>query len=307
MVQVARRALAACAFLAASGAAWPQSLPGSLASRPSVLQPVRAAQASDSTRPTRHRRTNRPRRSSASGEVASAFDTLASVVNTTPAPSRYRSRADRLASVRTLAAAEADPQLRIVISLNDRLLWAIIGSDTLLTAPVAVSMDMGFKYAGKTWRFETPRGVRTVLAKHENPVWVPPDWHYAEVAREHGLALAPMSAKKTKLLDGSWLEVRDSTIGIVDVETREFSFLPIDEEIVFDGTLFIPPLGTRNRRIEGELGYHSLDTGNGILLHGTRHKSSIGTAATHGCIRLRDQDISWLWEMVPLNRRVYIY
>src|SRR5215217_658808 len=136
MVQVARRALAACAFLAASGVAWPQSLPGSLASRPAVLQPVRAAQASDSTRPTWHRRTNRPRRSSASGEVASAFDTLASVVNTTPAPSRYRSRADRLASVRTLAAAEADPQLRIVISLNDRLLWAIIGSDTLLTAPV---------------------------------------------------------------------------------------------------------------------------------------------------------------------------
>jgi hypothetical protein len=307
MVQVARRALAACAFLAASGAAWPQSLPGSLASRPSVLQPVRAAQASDSTRPTRHRRTNRPRRSSASGEVASAFDTLASVVNTTPAPSRYRSRADRLASVRTLAAAEADPQLRIVISLNDRLLWAIIGSDTLLTAPVAVSMDMGFKYAGKTWRFETPRGVRTVLAKHENPGWVPPDWHYAEVAREHGLALAPMSAKKTKLLDGSWLEVRDSTIGIVDVETREFSFLPIDEEIVFDGTLFIPPLGTRNRRIEGELGYHSLDTGNGILLHGTRHKSSIGTAATHGCIRLRDEDIGWLYEMLPLKTPVYIY
>ena len=285
--------------------AWPQSLPGSLPIQPRALESPPAVQSSppDSTRRARQRRARRARRVSAGGEVATASDTAAAE----SPPSRFRSRADSLNSVRTRAAAEENERLRIVISLNDRLLWVLIGSDTLLAAPVAVSMDSSFEYAGKTWRFETPRGVRTVLAKRENPVWVPPDWHYAEVAREHALALAPMKATKTKLSDGSWLEVRDSTIGIVSAETGEFSFLPTNEEIVFDGTLFIPPLGTRNRRIEGELGYHSIDTGNGILLHGTRHKSSIGTAATHGCIRLRDADISWLWEMVPLNRRVYIY
>ena len=140
---------------------------------------------------------------STSGNGAPVATARANVRNTTPAASRYRSRADSLSSVRTRAAAEENERLRIVISLNDRLLWVLIGSDTLLTAPVAVSMDSSFEYAGKTWRFETPRGVRTVLAKRENPVWVPPDWHYAEVAREHALALAPMKAKKTKLSDGS--------------------------------------------------------------------------------------------------------
>jgi lipoprotein-anchoring transpeptidase ErfK/SrfK len=71
--------------------------------------------------------------------------------------------------------------------------------------------------------------------------------------------------------------------------------------------LFVPPIGSLNRRIEGELGNHMLDTGNGFLLHGTPHKATIGTAATHGCIRLRDQDIQWLFEMMPVGTRVYIY
>ena len=222
-------------------------------------------------------------------------------------PSRYRSTADSVASARTRVAAAEDVKLRIVISLNDRRLWVLLGYDTLLTGPVAVSMDSGFVYAGKSWRFETPRGVRTVLAKRENPVWVPPDWHYAEVAREHSLGLAPMSAKKTMLSDGNWLEVRDSTVGLVYAASGEFAPLPTDEEIVFDDKLFIPPGGTLNRRIDGELGLYALDTGDGILLHGTPHKASIGAAATHGCIRLRDRDIEWLFEIMPLKARVYIY
>jgi lipoprotein-anchoring transpeptidase ErfK/SrfK len=87
----------------------------------------------------------------------------------------------------------------------------------------------------------------------------------------------------------------------------EFAYLPTDEEVIFDSTLFIPPVGTLNRRIEGELGRHMLDTGKGFLLHGTPHKASIGTAATHGCIRLRDDDIAWLYDMIPVGARVYIY
>lgn len=33
---------------------------------------------------------------------------------------------------------------------------------------------------GKTWVFETPRGVRTVLGKKKNPCWRRPDWDYVE-------------------------------------------------------------------------------------------------------------------------------
>lgn len=239
--------------------------------------------------------------------ITASLETLPTAVKRAVGVSQYRSRSDSITSVRTRLAAAGDRELRVVISLNDRRLWALIGPDTLLNVPVAVSTDETLSYAGKTWTFETPRGVRSVVGKRENPVWIPPEWHYAETARKLGLQLATMSGEKTPLGDGRWLEVRSNRVGVVDPITNTFALLPVDEEIIFDGTLFIPPVGTDNRRIEGELGRHMLDTGNGFLLHGTPHKASIGTAATHGCIRLRDDDIQWLYDMVPVGTRVYIY
>jgi len=241
------------------------------------------------------------------GLVARIRRTADSIARSAPPIPTYRSRADSITSVRTRLAADQDPGLRVVVSLNDRMLWAIIGRDTLLKAPVAVSTDSTFEYAGQKWTFETPRGPRTVIAKREDPVWIPPEWHYAEVAQEHGLKLAAMKPGKTMLSNGDWLEVLNSQVGVVDGVTGEFALLPTDEEVIFDETLFIPPVGTLNRRIEGELGRHMLDTGNGFLLHGTPHKASIGTAATHGCIRLRDDDIQWLYDMIPVGTHVYIY
>lgn len=236
--------------------------------------------------------------------IRSSADSMA---RSAPPIPTYRSGTDSAVSARTRVAADRERNLRIVISLNDRRLWALIGSDTLLRAPVAVSTDETLEYAGKSWRFVTPRGVRSIIAKREDPSWIPPEWHYAEVAREHGLKLAEMKPGKTVLSDGNRLDVRNDQVGVVDGATGEFALLPTDEEVIFDSTLFIPPVGTLNRRIEGELGHHMLDTGNGFLLHGTPHKSSIGTAATHGCIRLRDEDIAWLYDMIPVGTRVYIY
>lgn len=34
--------------------------------------------------------------------------------------------------------------------------------------------------SGRTWIFETPRGVRTVRSKQKNPCWRRPDWDYVE-------------------------------------------------------------------------------------------------------------------------------
>jgi len=241
--------------------------------------------------------------------IAASVGAMAdSVARSAPPIPRFRSAQDSITSVRTRLAADRDGRLRVVISLNDRMLWALIGPDTLLRAPVAVSTDDTLEYAGRRWTFETPRGLRSVVRKRETPVWIPPEWHYAEVAREHGLNLEAMTpGKPTMLSDGSRLEVRNGEVGLVPADSDEFELLPTDEEVIFDETLFIPPVGTVNRRIEGELGDHMLDTGNGFLLHGTPHKASIGTAATHGCIRLRDADIRWLYDMIPVGTRVYIY
>lgn len=219
----------------------------------------------------------------------------------------YRDRADSLAAVRTAAAAAKAKSMRVVVSLSERTLWVVTDEDTLLSAPVAVGMRRSFEYGGRSWTFETPRGVRTVKRKRADGQWKPPEWHYAEVAREHGLKLATLPiAKPVTLNDGRQLVVRDSLVGVLH-QGGIFAALPTDEHIVFDSTLFVPPLATKNRRIEGELGRYQLDMGNGYLLHGTPREHTIGTATTHGCVRLREEDITWLYENVPVGTRVYIY
>jgi hypothetical protein len=220
----------------------------------------------------------------------------------------FRSEADSLDWDRVRMLAAGTREFRVVVSLFDRMLWVLIGHDTLLAAPAAVASGLSLDYAGRSWTFRTPRGRHRVLSKTADPVWTPPDWAYAEVALEHELDLGRLSATEpVRLRDGSVLAIRDSLVGVIRPPGRAFVPLPTDEHIVFDGTLFIPPIGTRNRRITGELGRFALDLGDGYLIHGTPDATSIGRAITHGCIRLRDEDIAWLYKFARQGTPVFIY
>jgi hypothetical protein len=218
----------------------------------------------------------------------------------------FISRKDSLQWVRAYGMARDAKGLRVVVSLFDKHLWVLNDQDTLRAAPAATVLRTEFEYEGRKWKFDTPRGRRVVRKKEADPAWIPPDWHYAEVARDHGLKLRPLSRKGYRLPDGRRIVVRDSVVGLI-IPDFGFAPLPIDEEIVFQNTLFIPPLGTKNRRIEGELGKYRLDLGDGFLLHGTPYENTIGTAATHGCVRLKSDDIEWLYNNIPIGTHVYIY
>lgn len=229
-------------------------------------------------------------------ELSSTRDTLPT----------WRARTDSIAALRASRAAVRDRALRVLVDVKAKQLHVVKGRDTLYAAPVAVGMGRLLEYGGHRWTFATPKGIRTVVGKTAEPKWRPPDWHYAETAREHGLKLARMSpGKAITLADGRQLVVRDGLAGLLLEDG--FAPLPVDEHIVFDSTLFIPPLGTVNRRIDGELGGYQLDMGGGYLLHGTPRGESIGTATTHGCVRLREEDIAWLYDRVPVGTKVYIY
>lgn len=218
----------------------------------------------------------------------------------------FKSRTDSVSWARNRALARRATGFRLVVSLQDRHLWAIIGRDTVLSAPVAVAKGTTLEYGKKEWTFETPRGMRTVLGKEADPIWQPPEWLYAETALENGLTLGHLNnGQRIKLSDGRYLAMRDGEAGVID--NGEFAALPTDEHIVFDNTLYVPPLGSKNRKVEGELGKYRLNLGEGYLLHGTPYKESIGMASTHGCVRMRDEDIEWLYEHVPVGTKVYIY
>ena len=83
--------------------------------------------------------------------------------------------------------------------------------------------------------------------------------------------------------------------------------MPIPELIVVNGNIVVPPYGTNQRRYEGVLGTHRLNLGDGYALHGTNVPESIGQSVSHGCVRLRNEDIETLYRMVPVGTPVYIY
>jgi hypothetical protein len=219
----------------------------------------------------------------------------------------FTSRADSLSWARNRELARHAAGFRLAVSLQERHLWAIVGRDTVLSAPVAVAKGTTLEYGSREWKFDTPRGMRTVLAKDADPIWQPPDWLYAETAVENDLKLAHLNnGEKIRLSDGRQLTMLNGVAGLIDTD-GSFGELPTDEHIVFGNTLYVPPMGSKNRKVEGELGKYKLNLGEGYLLHGTPDKQSIGMAATHGCVRLRDEDIEWLYENVPVGTRVYIY
>lgn len=221
---------------------------------------------------------------------------------------RFESAKDSLGWESAKRRATNARGMRVVLNLFERRLYAVDGVDTLLNTQVAIGRGTTLEYEGRKWTFKTPRGTRSVISKHSNPVWVPPEWHYVELAQEKGFKLRNLKAGEPVMLqDGSWLELRGKRAGVIAMGSTEFRELPVDEEIVFDNTLFVPPIGSDHRRVEGELGKYSLKLGDGYMLHGTPHQWSIGTAASHGCVRMRDEDIAWLYENVPTGTKVYIY
>ncbi len=228
--------------------------------------------------------------------------------STAPMRRSFSSRRDSLAFVSARSAADRANGFRIVVDIFAHQLNVIDKDDTLMTAPVATAMNATLKYGGRSWRFETPRGVRRVLSKDKEPVWTPPEWHFAEVALEHGLKLRSLQrGQVVRLQDGTKLTTKSDEVGIIAPGTREFVPLVLDEHIVFDNTIFIPPAGTKHRSIQGELGHFRLALGDGYQLHGTPYANSIGSAVTHGCVRLRDGDIEWLYENIPVGTKVYIF
>jgi hypothetical protein len=206
-------------------------------------------------------------------------------------------------------APEPEPARQIFVSLDRRMLWLGEGRDPLMRAPVAIGMGQDFTYNGRKYHFSTPRGERTVRGKAKDPLWIPPDWHYYEKAVKMGLdTVVRLTADAFITLgDSSYLVVRDDQVGRVNHFGNFAPFTP-GTEIVFDGIMYIPPTSTAQRRVPHALVPFKLDMGDGYLIHGTHiyNEDSIGDAVSHGCVRMRNEDLIRLYPMVPVGTKVTI-
>jgi lipoprotein-anchoring transpeptidase ErfK/SrfK len=217
-------------------------------------------------------------------------------------------------SLDTVLASSPEPGQRdayVVISLADRRLWYRKGDETVYTTQVAVGSGKSLVQSGsrKEWKFDTPRGRLVVQSKEIDPVWVPPDWHFVELARKRGLGVVRLTRDKPIAAgDGSTITVAGNAVvrRLPDGRVEEFDVRD-DREIVVGGNVVIPPFGTNQRRYSDVLGTHRLNLGDGYALHGTNKPESIGQAVSHGCVRLRNEDVAFLYSVVEVGTPVYIY
>ena len=213
-------------------------------------------------------------------------------------------------SLSRLIASRPQPTAYIVVSIEEHRLWYRRGDSILFTAPVTTGSGKVLERIGTDvhWKFETPRGRLAVESKEVNPFWVPPDWHYVELAQARGLGIVRLARRqRLQAADGSIIAVQGSDV----VRIRGGVATPLEagenRELVVDGNLIVPPFGTNQRKYEGVLGTRRLNLGDGYAIHGTNRPDMIGRSVSHGCIRLRNEDIERLYEAVESGTPVFIY
>lgn len=210
---------------------------------------------------------------------------------------------------RTAEAPANRPYL--VVSIADHRLWYKMGDSVLFTTQVATGSGRVLQREGGSshWKFETPRGRLLVQSKDSAPAWVPPDWHYVEQSRRRGLGLVRLErGRSLRTTDGGEIAVARNDV-VRRGQDGRVSPIAVREgrEIIVGGNIVIPPFGTNQRKYAGVLGTHRLNLGDGYALHGTDKPETIGRSVSHGCVRLRNEDIAFLYRTVPVGTAVYIY
>lgn len=236
------------------------------------------------------------------------------------------SRTEMTAASAAIDEPQATPQT-IVVSTVENKVYVRSNKRTVFTAICSTGKHTTLVEDGRVKIFRTPVGKFKVRSKEENPVWVPPDWHYAEEARKKGLAVvrldrggaldAETGGPARRFGGGVWdwvgssggsrriLTVKNGTV----VETAEGveRELPAGATIVAGRTVVIPPIGTPQRRVEKVLGAYRINLGDGYALHGTQAVAQLGRSVSHGCVRLGAEDIAELYRMANIGDEVIIY
>jgi lipoprotein-anchoring transpeptidase ErfK/SrfK len=190
-----------------------------------------------------------------------------------------------------------DSNFVITVSTAENKVYARRDGQLVFEAICSTGKNETLRTGGQTKVFRTPIGRFRILSKEENPMWVPPDWHYVEEANKNGLEVVRL--ERGQSIDGvtvSGNQVFDNGVPVEPGTT-----------IVRGGAVIIPPVGTTARQYPDVLGTHRLNLGDGYALHGTQAVDQLGRSVSHGCVRLHNDDIARLFTMANVGDEVIIY
>ena len=69
----------------------------------------------------------------------------------------------------------------------------------------------------------------------------------------------------------------------------------------------VPSPDHHTRFERGVLGDYALSLGDGYLIHGTPYTRFLGMPVTHGCVRLGDEDLEFVFRYLEVGSKVFIY
>ena len=214
----------------------------------------------------------------------------------------------------------------IIVSTEENKLWLKRNGQTIFEAVCSTGKGSTLAADGKTFVFDTPIGKLHIVSKEENPLWVPPDWHFIEEAKQNGMRVVHLN--RGDVLDArtgqparqqssgfwSWfgsgnsntvLKVKGDTVVVSDgTNERE---LPPGKDIIAGDAIVVPPVDTKQRHYDKVLGKYRLELGDGYGIHGTDEPDKLGQSVSHGCVRLGDDDIAKLYQVANVGDTVIIY
>ena len=147
------------------------------------------------------------------------------------------------------------------------------------------------------------KGVYVVIDTYANRLRVLKD---GEVQREAVCSTGSGTVLKDPESERIW--VFDTPLGEHRVQRKVKNPIWVKPDWAFIEEGYQPPSkGSRDRYDDFSLGDYALYLGDGYLIHGTVFQSLLGRRVTHGCIRLGDTDLEYVYKTVPLGARVYIF
>ncbi len=147
-----------------------------------------------------------------------------------------------------------------------------------------------------------PRGRHVVIDSYRNRLLV---YDGDTLLREavcstgSGTVLVHPSGKKTWTFDTPLGERR------VVSKVRDPIWTKPDWAFIEEG--FEPPKDPSLRVDRVSLGDYALYLGEGYIIHGTLFQTLLGQGVTHGCVRLGDKDLEYVYQTIPVGARVYLY
>lgn len=178
-----------------------------------------------------------------------------------------------------------------------------------LTPVLPGSLGSGIGVEKRAARAETelrrlaPRGVYIVIDTYRNRLHLVED---GKVLRSAICSTGTGRVLRDPRNGREW--VFDTPMGerIVESKRKDPPWAKPDWAFIEEGYL-PPPPGSPERWDSVSLGDYGLYMGDGYIIHGTLFKSLLGRRVTHGCVRLGDEDLEFVYKHAPLGTRVYLY